>query len=139
VKFSGLEVFGTFESATGKNSFENGEGVTGYSKEPDRMATQTAVEALYRFGKTEQFYVGARYITVAATIAEGYSATVRGTRTDVTIDRTSIGAGWFITRSILLKGEYVTQNYSGFLPTGANNRFYNGKFDGFVIQGAISF
>ncbi|MFN8804224.1 MAG: hypothetical protein ACK5YT_00215 [Bacteroidota bacterium] len=139
VKFGGLEVFGTFESATGKNSFENGEGVTGYSKEPDRMATQTAVEALYRFGKTEQFYVGARYNTVAATIAEGYSATVRGTRTDVTIDRTSIAAGWFITPSILLKGEYVTQNYGGFLATGANNRFYNGKFDGFVIQGAISF
>jgi hypothetical protein len=139
VKFSGLEVFGTFESASGLSSLENGEGVTAYSKEPDRIATQTAIEALYRFGKTEQFYVGARYITVAATIAEGYSATVRGTRTDVTIDRTSIGAGWFITPSILLKGEYVTQNYGGFLATGANNRFYNGKFDGFVIQGAISF
>lgn len=139
VKFRGLEVFGTFESASGLSSLENGEGVTGYTKEPDRIATQTAVEALYRFGKTEQFYVGARYITVAATVAEGYTATVRGIRTDVTIDRTSIAAGWFITPSILLKGEYVTQNYGGFLPTGANNRFYNGKFDGFVIQGAISF
>jgi len=139
VKFGGLEVFGTFESASGLSSLENAEGVTAYSKEPDRIATQTAVEALYRFGKTEQFYVGARYNTVAATIAEGYSATVRGTRTDVTIDRTSIAAGWFITPSILLKGEYVTQNYGGFLATGANNRFYNGKFDGFVIQGAISF
>jgi hypothetical protein len=139
VKFSGLEVFGTFESASGLSKFENAEGVTGYSKEPDRIATQTAIEALYRFGKTEQFYVGARYITVAATVAEGYTATVRGTRTDVTIDRTSFGGGWFITRNILLKGEYVTQNYKGFLPTGANNRFYDGKFDGFVIQGAISF
>ncbi len=139
VKFGGLEVFGTFESASGLSSLENAEGVTAYSKEPDRIATQTAVEALYRFGKTEQFYFGARYNTVAATIAEGYTATVRGTRTDVTIDRTSIGAGWFITRSILLKGDYVTQYYKGFLATGANNRFYNGKFDGFVIQGAISF
>jgi hypothetical protein len=139
VKFGGLEVFGTFESASGLSSLENAEGVTAYSKEPDRIATQTAVEALYRFGKTEQFYVGARYNTVAATIAEGYTATVRGIRTDVTIDRTAIAAGWFITPSILLKGEYVTQNYGGFLATGANNRFYNGKFDGFVIQGAISF
>jgi hypothetical protein len=138
VKFGGLELFGTFESATGKNQFENGEG-TSYAKVADRMATQTAAEALYRFGKTEQFYVGARYITVAATVSEGYTATVQGDRYDVTIDRTSIGAGWFITPSILLKGEYVTQNYGGFRDTGANNRFYNGKFDGFVIQGAISF
>jgi hypothetical protein len=138
VKFGGLELFGTFESATGKNQFENGEG-TSYAKVADRMATQTAAEALYRFGKTEQFYVGARYITVAATVSEGYTATVQGDRYDVTIDRTSIGAGWFITPSILLKGEYVTQNYGGFRDTGANNRYYNGKFDGFVIQGAISF
>jgi hypothetical protein len=138
VKFSGLEVFGTFESASGKSAFENGEG-TSYAKVADRIATQTAVEALYRFGKSEQFYVGARYITVAATVAEGYTATVAGTRDDVTIDRTSFGAGWFITPSILLKGEYVKQNYGGFRDTGANNRFYNGKFDGFVIQGAISF
>ena len=72
-------------------------------------------------------------------MAEGYTAAAAGTRYDITIDRSSFGAGWFITRNILLKGEYVTQNYDGFRDTGANNRFYNGKFDGFVIQGAISF
>jgi hypothetical protein len=138
VKFNGLEVFGTFESASGKSAFENGEG-TSYAKVADRIATQTAVEALYRFGKSEQFYVGARYNTVTGTVAEGYTATVEGSRYDVTIDRTCFGAGWFITPSILLKGEYVTQNYGGYRDTGANNRFYNGKFDGFVIQGAISF
>lgn len=139
VKFSGLEVFGTFEWAKGNSAFENGEGVTAYSAEDDRKAQQTAFEALYRFGKEEQFYVGARYIKVDATIAEGYTAAVQGTRYDITIDRTSFGAGWFITRNILLKGEYVTQNYGGYRDTGANNRFYDGKFDGFVIQGAISF
>ncbi|HCZ36150.1 MAG TPA: hypothetical protein DHV26_09515 [Cytophagales bacterium] len=138
VKFSGLEVFGTLEWAKGNSAFENGEGTT-YAAEGDRKANQTAVEALYRFGKEEQFYVGARYIKVDATVAEGYTAGAAGTRYDITIDRTSFGAGWFITRNILLKGEYVTQNYGGFRDTGANNRFYNGKFDGFVIQGAISF
>jgi hypothetical protein len=138
VKFSGLEVFGTFEWAKGNSAFENGEG-TSYAKQDDRKAQQTAIEALYRFGRNEQFYFGGRYITVNATIGEGYTATVLGTRYDVTIDRTSIGGGWFITPNILLKGEYVTQNYGGFKDTGANNRFYNGKFDGFVIQGAISF
>jgi len=138
VKFSGLEVFGTFEWASGNSAFENGEGAT-YAKQDDRKAQQTAIEALYRFGKDEQFYLGARYITVNSTIAEGYTAAVAGTRYDVTIDRTSFGAGWFITRNILLKGEYVTQNYGGFRNTGPNNRFFDGKFDGFVIQGAISF
>ncbi|MCW5910536.1 MAG: hypothetical protein KIT62_05650 [Cyclobacteriaceae bacterium] len=140
VKFSGLEVFGTFEWAKGNSAFENGEGhTTPYAAQDDRKAQQTAIEALYRFGKEEQFYVGARYITVNATVAEGYTAAAAGTRYDVTIDRTSFGAGWFITRNILLKGEYVTQNYDGFRDTGANNRFYQGKFDGFVVQGAISF
>ncbi len=138
VKYSGLEVFGTFEWAKGNSAFENGEGAA-YAAEDDRKAQQTAFEALYRFGKDEQFYVGARYIKVDATIAEGYTAILQGTRYDVTIDRTSFGAGWFITRNILLKGEYVTQNYDGYNNTGANSRFYNGKFDGFVIQGAISF
>ncbi|MCE7862156.1 MAG: hypothetical protein DYG99_01300 [Bacteroidetes bacterium CHB5] len=138
VKYSGLEVFGTFEWAKGNSAFENGEGAA-YAAEDDRKAQQTAFEALYRFGKDEQFYVGARYIKVDATIAEGYTAILPGTRYDVTIDRTSFGAGWFITRNILLKGEYVTQNYDGYNNTGANSRFYNGKFDGFVIQGAISF
>jgi hypothetical protein len=138
VKYSGLEVFGTFESASGNSAFENGEGTT-YGRLDNRKATQTAIEALYRFGKSEQFYVGGRYITVTSTIAEGFTASAVGTRYDVTIDRTSFGAGWFITPSILLKGEYVTQNYGGFKTTGPNNRFYNGKFDGFVIQGAISF
>lgn len=138
IKFSGLEVFGTFEWAKGNSAFENGEG-TNYTKQDDRKAQQTAIEALYRFGKNEQFYFGGRYIAVNSTIGEGYTATAVGTRYDVTIDRTSIGGGWFITHNILLKGEYVTQNYGGFKDTGANNRFYNGKFDGFVIQGAISF
>lgn len=135
VKFNGLEVFGTFEWATGSTSLENGEGTT-WGKVPRRSAQQTAVEALYRFGRSEQFYVGARYNTVSSTLSEGVTATAAGIRYDVTIDRTSIAAGWFITPSILLKGEYVTQSYGGYRD---DNRFYNGKFDGFVIQGAISF
>jgi hypothetical protein len=36
----------------------------------------------------------------------------------------------------LLKGEYVNQNYSGYPTT---ERFYNGNFKGFVIQGSIAF
>ena len=140
VKFSGLEVFGTFEFAKGSNAFENGEGTTpARAAIDDRKADQIAAEALYRFGKNEKFYFGGRYITLTATVADGVTAASAGTQYDVTIDRLSIGGGWFITQNILLKGEYVNQNYDGFPDAGANNRFYQGNFKGFVIQGAISF
>ncbi len=135
VKFGGLEVFGTWEYAFGKNAFENGEGTT-WGSVANRSAHQGAGELLYRFGKNEKFYVGARYIQVSATIANGVSAASEGTRNDVTIDRTSFGGGWFITQNVLLKGEYVNQNYDGY---DAADRLYEGNFKGFVIQGAISF
>jgi len=138
VKFSGLEFFGTIEFAKGANSFENGEGTT-WAATGDRKANQLAFDLLYRFGKSEQFYVGGRYITVDATVSEGTSAITPGTNYDVTIDRICFGGGWFVTRNILMKAEYVTQNYDGYQDTGANNRFYNGNFKGIVIQGSIAF
>ena len=140
LKFSGLEVFGTFEFAKGSSSLENGEGNTwnaGQALEvDDRKANQTAIEALYRFGKRENVYIGARYNKVTATIPFGQTAANQGTLSDINIDRTSIGAGWFVTRNILLKGEYVNQNYGGYPTT---DKFFGGNFKGVVFQGAISF
>lgn len=134
VKFNGLEVFGTWEYAFGRNALENGEGSA--FKSDNRQAHQTAAEALYRFGKQEQFYIGARYIKVSSTLTVGQTAATEGTRYPMSIDRTSIGGGWFITRNVLLKGEYVNQNYNDYPDT---ERFAGGNFKGFVIQGAISF
>ena len=143
VKFGGLELFGTWEYAFGKNANENGEIASGTpfgSKDyTNRQTHQTAAEALYRFGKNEKFYVGARYITVSSNLTEGQTATNPGSLYNVTIDRTSFGGGWFVTRNVLLKGEYVSQKYDGFKDTGANNRFYQGEFSGVVIQGSIAF
>jgi len=139
VKYGGLEVFGTWEAAYGNSAFENGEGTSYTAEATNRYTHQTSGDALYRFGKNEKFYFGARYTKVTSTIAEGFTATVRGSRYDVTIDRTSVGGGWFITRNILLKGEYVTQKYDGYKNTGANARFYQGEFSGVVIQGVIAF
>ncbi len=138
VKISGLELFGTLEFASGNSAFENGEG-TSYAKESNRKANQTAVEALYRFGNHEKFYIGARYINLATTVAEGYSATAAGTRYDVSINRTSIGGGWFVTRNVLMKAEYVNQKYNDFKDTGGLSRYYQGEFSGVVIQGSIAF
>jgi len=138
VKFAGLEVFGTFEFAKGANAFENGEG-TSWAPTGDRKANQIAVDALYRIGKNEQFYFGGRYAQVAATVSEGTSALTAGTQYDVTINRIAFGGGWFVTKNILMKAEYVNQHYDGYLDTGANNRFYDGNFKGIVIQGSICF
>jgi len=135
VKFSGLEVFGTYEYAYGKNGLENGEGST-YGKLDNRQTHQAAGEALYRFGKNEKFYIGGRYIKVTSTLALGQTASNPGTLTPISIDRTSIGGGWFVTRNVLLKGEYVNQNYNDYPDT---ERLSGANFKGVVIQGSIAF
>ncbi|MFN8341208.1 MAG: hypothetical protein U0V64_06030 [Cyclobacteriaceae bacterium] len=135
VKYAGFEFFGTYESAKGNSAIENGEG-TNLAKRDPRKTTQIAADLLYRFGSSEQFYVGARYNQVKSTIAYGIGAATQGTLTDVTISRTAIGAGWFLTRNVLFKGEYVSQKYDGY---PANDRLAEGKFSGWVVQGIIGF
>ncbi len=135
VKFHGLEFFGTWEYAYGKKAIENGEGST-YGKLDNRQSHQTSAELLYRFGNNENLYIGARYQKLTSNLAFGQTASNPGTLYAVSIDRTSVAAGWFVTRNVLLKGEYVTQNYSGYPDT---ERFYKGKFNGVVIQGSIAF
>jgi hypothetical protein len=151
IKVSGFEFLGTYEIAKGQNAVENGEiqylgtagDATKFSKLKNRQFNQFTAEALYRFGASEQFYVGVRYNQLKGTQVFGQTTTVgtagginQGTRADVMIDRTSVAAGWFIMRNILLKGEYVTQKYHDF-PTG--NILQDGKFEGFVLQGSIAF
>ena len=118
VRYRGLELFGTIETAKGRQQVETEE----------RTWNQYSAEALYRFAAREQLYVGARYNK-----AEGR---MRGMTTDVGTDRAQVGAGWFITPIILLKGEYVQQKYNGFAPTDYRN---GGKFNGFVVEGVVAF
>lgn len=150
IKFSGLELFGTYEIAKGQNAVENGEiqyndGIdpTTFDKQDDRKFTQLAVDLLYRFGAREQFYAGARYNTLDGEQVFGQSTNPalaggisQGTRKDVSVNRTAFAAGWFITKNVLVKGEYVIQKYQDF-PTG--NILEDGEFKGFVLQGVIAF
>jgi hypothetical protein len=168
VKFKGLEFFGTLEYAKGNSALENGEvqytvnkdlnsdgNQDTFGKLSNRKANQKAFDLLYRFGKDDKFYLGARYNTVDAKIALGTSANAasyiyQGNREDVTISRVAIAGGWFITKNVLLKAEWVQQTYSGY-PTAFTNYstgvagyqdsspLSGGKFSGFVIQGAINF
>jgi hypothetical protein len=118
VKLGGLEVFGVIEKAEGRNQAE----------EQTREFTQYAGDVVYRFLEGEKLFVGGRYNTVTGRL--------RNFADDVTIDRAALSAGWFITPSVLLKGEYVNQRYTDF-PT--NDIPNGGKFNGFVMEGVVSF
>lgn len=122
VKFGGLEFFGVFERAMGGAEFTD-------PADEEGAFTQLAGELLYRFGENERFYVGGRYNTVFGRLRE--SATE-----DQVINRFNIGGGWFLTRNVITKIEYVHQAYEGDAWAG---RFAGAEFNGIVIEAAISF
>jgi hypothetical protein len=117
VKYKGLEFFGTFESSTGKSD----------SEAEDRTANQYAGELIYRFGQNEKFYVGGRYNMVDAEDVSG---------DDIEITRFNLAAGWFLTKNIMAKLEYVSQKHEGYSDTSI---FNEGKFDGLMLETVISF
>lgn len=120
VKFKGLEVFGSYETIKGRTNAER--------DGSERKFNQLAVEGLYRFLPEEQAYIGARYIQ-----AKG---TPQGFANEISMDRVAVAAGWFPTKNMLLKGEYVVQNYTDFPTTDYRNE---AKFSGFVIEAVIGF
>ena len=117
VKYKGLEFFGIYENASGRAIAETDR----------RTYEQYGAELLYRFGKDENLYFGGRYNGVTGETAAGE---------DIDVTRFNIGAGWFMTKNILVKLEYVNQKYDGFATTNILN---GGKFDGFVAEAAIAF
>ena len=117
VKFHGLEVFGNIEQAKGRTAVETTE----------RTWKQLAGEGLYRFCN-DQFYVVGRYDTV-----KGRLATVPN---DVTVNRVQAGGGWFLTPTVMMKLEYVKQQYQDYPLT---NILHGGEFEGTMITGVVSF
>lgn len=129
LKMQGFELFATYEAANGRTKSET----------VDRKANQYAIDAVYRFGKTENLFFGVRYNAVSARLANiaAVGTTPGITYTDnMKVDRLAFGAGWFLTRNILLKAEYTTQNYKD-LPVGDYRN--GGKFNGYVIQAVVGF
>jgi hypothetical protein len=131
VKFKGLEVFGIIETVSDgdetKTFTVNGADLTRSSN--GGSFNQFAIETLYRFGKTEQFYVGGRYNSVSGEFSDG-GATAEATRIN-------IGGGWFMTKNVMMKAEFMSQEYSG--AHWAGTRFDGAEFDGFNIEAVISF
>ena len=96
---------------------------------------QYAGEVIYRIGKNEKVFVGGRYNLVDVELAGIVDPTTKAQKS-VNIDRTAFSAGWFVTPNVLLKGEYVVQNYKDF-PTSDYRA--GGKFDGIVIEAVVGF
>jgi len=122
LKYRGLEYFGNIERATGRSAAEQ-------KAEADvRKVTHTAHELTYRL-LDDQVYVSGRTNTAKGRM----SATIAN---DVEMKRNQVGAGWFITPTVLLKGEWVNQTFDGFATTDIRN---GAKFKGFVLEGVVAF
>ncbi|MFW5955417.1 MAG: hypothetical protein ACOCSK_01610, partial [Rhodothermales bacterium] len=117
IKFQGLELFGVIEQISGRLASET----------EDRSWSQYAAEAIYRFGANEQLYVGGRYNVASGELPGG---------ADVSVDRINVGGGWFLTRNVLAKIEYVSQNYNDFRPSDVR---HGASFSGVMIEGVVAF
>lgn len=148
-----VESFSTIETSKGRSRTE----ATG-----ERNLTQFASDLIIRFGADENFWVGARYNTVTADQYNGSnlpalsgvtpaSPTYAGAPAvtskvnfaargmgmyEVKVNRLAISAGWFITKNVMAKVEYVNQDYKNFL---YNDIRSNANFKGLVAQAVIGF
>lgn len=118
IKWKGVELFGAYEIISGQASSET----------ESRDWTQLSGEIVYRFLKNEQVFIGAKYNSASGLLA-GYTE-------DVSIDRIEVGAGWFPTRNLMLKGEYVTQTYNDFKTNDYRSEL---NFSGFMIEAVVGF
>jgi len=125
VKFKGLEFFGTLEFAKGGDK---------KGTDASRSVNQYAGDVVYRFGTDEKFYVGGRYNVVSGKLANADASKVN-------VNRFETSAGWFMTKNILAKLAYTTQNYKDYSQFNASslNDLYGGSFNGLMFEAVISF
>ena len=119
IKYKGVELFGTYEMAKGRTITE-----------PKlRKVSQFAVDLIYRFpAGSERFWIATRFNAVHAALPLNPK--------DVEINRAAGSAGWFITKNIMLKVEYVNQLYRKFAATDIRS---NGQFNGLMAEAIVAF
>ena len=116
LELGNLEFFGTYERARGKAAAET----------ERREVNQLAADLVYRL-MDDRLYVGGRWNRLTGDWSR---------QTDLTVTRTALAAGWFITPNMLTKIEYVNQDYDGFAATDIRS---GGSFNGLIIEGVIAF
>jgi hypothetical protein len=117
VKFGGLELFGVIERAEGKAAAETSK----------REFNQQAMDVVYRL-PGEFLYVAGRYNRVKGQLS-GFTSDIEG-------NRYQVGGGWFVTSGLLVKAEYVNQEFKGYPVTNIRN---GGKFKGMMFEGVVAF
>ena len=138
-----VESFTTLEAAHGGSAAEA----------KDRKANQFATDLIFRFGKAENFFLGIRDNTVSADVnaskavpavapqtigQDAFPAYTQG------VSRLAISGGWYVTKNIMAKVEYVNQKYTGFptnnsVGTPVNYIFNGAQFHGLSAEAVIAF
>ncbi len=118
LQFKGVEFFGNIESAKGRAAGET----------DNRTWKQNVGEVVYRFLPDQRVFLAARYNTVKGQLTVGAPG--------VTVKRSQVGGGWFLTPNVLTKLEFVSQKYLDFPTTDIRN---GGKFKGFMVEGVVAF
>ena len=123
LQFKGLEIFGNYEVANDKDP----DGTDSSSRDEEEWA-QYFVDLKYNF--TDNFYLAGRY-----NIAEHKKKA--GVSSNEEVNRTQIGLGYSLTQTVLLKGEWVKQEYKNYPTSDTTNN--GAKFDGWSIEASVSF
>lgn len=125
IKYKGLEFFGTLEFTSG-GDFKG--------TDATRKVNQYVGDLVYRFGDKERFYIGGKYNLVDGKLSNASAESIQ-------INRFEGAAGWFMTKNILAKLEYVDQNYKNFSQfNGATpNDLFGGSFKGLMFEAVITF
>jgi len=119
-----VELFGTYEMGSGNSSEKT-------DANPDRDFTQIAADLIFRFGKARDVFVGGRFNTV--NLDQG------GALNDTDHTRIAIAAGWYILDYVMLKGEYVSQTYSGYGAAPSSDYRAGGSFNGVIFEAVVGF
>lgn len=125
IKYKGLEFFGTLEFTSG-GDFKG--------TDDTRKVNQYVGDLVYRFGEGERFYISGKYNLVDGKLANANTQSIQ-------INRFEAAAGWFMTKNVLAKLEYVDQNYKNFSQfNGATpNDLFGGSFKGLMFEAVILF
>lgn len=136
VKYKGLELQGGLDLIKGSVYGDVSSG-----KWNKRAWSQFYGEAVLRFLKDEQMYIGARYVSATGepsglTYSANDVGKTAGAQAKVNINRFALAAGYFPTKYMMLKLEYANQNFKDF---PWRDYRYDGKFRSFMVEAVIGF